>query len=372
MKKTLLLVLLFAPLLGGCGSLYAQRRDVEQLRLAETLGLDAVPGGVMLSLAAASGPGGEDAACYSAPGASVSQAMEQLRSRRPEEPLFCGHLQHILLGEELAREGIGGFLAFVCRSSDLRLDMPIYLLLDDRAQRAMAEVGGGDKGVVDALTALERREGNAPQLSTAGAVLRDLERQGAAMLRCLRLTPVSETGGEGALTLSPAGYGVLVGDSLQALIPPEDAPAAALLCGALRPCPLVLRDALDRTVTLELQEGALRLEPVWDEDGALCGLELSVRVSAALLEVDGFDRAVDEAFQNAVTARMEAELQRQIEALLRLSRELGADFLGLGRRLEQAAPLRCRGLGRELGALLPSLQVRVSVRGELRHAGDLD
>jgi hypothetical protein len=298
--------------------------------------------------------------------------MEQLRLRSPEEPLFCGHLQQILLGEELARRGIGGFLAFVCRSSDLRLDMPIFLLPEDRAQRAMTEACGGGKDIAEALSALERREGSAPRLSTAGAVLRDLERQGAALLRCLRLSPGSETGEGSALTVSPAGYGVLAGDRLQALIGPEDAPAAALLCGDLRPCPLLLRDALGRTVTLELQEGELRLEPLWDADGALCGLELSVRVSAALLEVDGFDRAADEAFQNAVTARMEAELQRQIEALLRLSRELGADFLGLGRRLEQAAPLRCRGLGRELGALLPSLQVRVSVRGELRHAGDLN
>ena len=372
MKKALLLVLFLAPLLCGCGSLYAQRREVERLRLAETLGLDAAPGGVLVSLAASSGPGEEGAACYSAPGASVSQAMDSLRLRTPEEPLFCGHLQQILLGEELAREGIGDFLAFVCRSSDLRLDMPIFLLLDDRAQRAMTEAGSGDKGVVDALSALELSEGNAPRLSTAGAVLRDLERQGSTLLRCLRLTPVSKAGEAETLSLTPAGYGVLVGDRLQALIGPEDAPAAALLCGALRPCPLVLRDAGGRTVTLELQEGALRLEPLWDADGALCGLELSVRVSAALLEIDGFDRAADEAFQNAVTARMEAELQRQIEALLRLSRELGADFLGLGRRLEQAAPLRCRGLGRELGALLPSLQVRVSVRGELRHAGDLD
>lgn len=372
MKTRFLLVLLLAPLLCGCGSLYAQRREVERLRLAETLGLDAAPGGVLVSLAASSGPGEEGAACFSAPGASVSQAMEQLRLRSPEEPLFCGHLQQILLGEELARRGIGGFLAFVCRSSDLRLDMPIFLLLEDRAQRAMTEACGGGKDIADALSALERREGGTPRLSTAGAVLQDLERQGAALLRCLRLSPGSETGEGSALTVSPAGYGVLVGDSLQALIGPEEAPAAALLCGDLRPCPLLLRDALGRTVTLELQEGELRLEPLWDGDGALCGLELSVRVSAALLEIDGFDRAADEAFQNAVTARMEAELQRQIEALLRLSRELGADFLGLGRRLEQAAPLRCRGLGRELGALLPSLPVRVTVRAELRHAGDLN
>ena len=47
MKKTLLFLflLLLAPLLIGCGSLYAQRREVEQLQVMETLGLDPAPGG---------------------------------------------------------------------------------------------------------------------------------------------------------------------------------------------------------------------------------------------------------------------------------------------------------------------------------------
>ena len=52
-------------------------------------------------------------------------------------------------------------------------------------------------------------------------------------------------------------------------------------------------------------------------------------------------------------------------------RELGADFLGLGRRLELAAPWRCRGLGERLGEKLPELALRLRVQAELLHSNDI-
>lgn len=372
MKRTLLLVLLLlAPLLSGCGSLYAQRREVEQLRVMDTLGLDPAPGGVVLSLASASGVGGGDALCCSAAGASVSDAMERLRDRSLEELLFCGHLQHILIGETAARQGLEGFLAFVCRSSDLRLDLPLYLVLDSTARDAMENTGNDDKTVADALNALEEDREGAKRLSTAGTILRDLERQNAALVRSLRLQEAAEEEEEPVRTLVPEGFGVLVGGKLEAVIGPEDALAVRLLTDTLSPCPLVIYDAGGRAVTLELQEGSVTLQPVWGEDGALAGLDLALRVRAVVLEIDGFADAAEEPLLWELSARMETEISRRLGNVLRLSRRLEADFLGLGPRLEQLEPRRCRGLDRDLGTLLPSLSLSVSVKGDVIHGSDI-
>ena len=56
MKKVLLLLLLLCllPGIAGCGGLYGQRRELEQLRLMESMGLDAAPGGLILSLSSGS------------------------------------------------------------------------------------------------------------------------------------------------------------------------------------------------------------------------------------------------------------------------------------------------------------------------------
>ncbi len=370
MKKTLLLLLCAVPLLCGCGSLYAQRREVEQLQVMETLGLDPVPGGVVLSLASSSGVGEQGPVCCSAAGASVSDAMERLRNRSLEEQLFCGHLQHILLGEEAARRGLNGFLATVCRSSDLRLDLPVYVILGSSAREAMADTGNGEKGIADALSALEADRGDS-KLSTAGAILRDLDRHGCALVRTVRLRDAAEEEGQ-PRTVVPEGYGVLVDGQLRELIGPEEALGVALLTDSLQPSPLTLRDAAGRNVTVELQESSLRLDPARDGKGRLTGLNVTVRVRAVVLEIDGFPQIADEQYRSAVTARMEAELSQRIGGVLRLSRSLGADFLGLGRRLALAAPWRGGDLGRSLGPLLPEITLSVTVQGELMHSNDMN
>lgn len=372
MKKLLLCLLCLLPLLAGCESLRSQRKDLEQLRLVETLGLDPGPDGVVLTLAASAGSGGEESLCYSAPGASVSEAMERLRDRSLENTLFCGHLQHLLLGESLARQGLDPFLAYVCRSSDVRLDLPVYVVLDSDAREAMTGTQSGVRGIIDALEALQPARDTGQSPSTAGKILRDLENRGCALVRTLRLRPNAEKGDAGEQIAAPEGFGILLDGRLAELIEPEEAVAAALLTETLEPCVLVLELPDGRSASLELESGSLRLRPGWDKDDKLESLELELSVRAVLLELDGFERAADEALRDMLNARLEAELSRRIGAVLQQARSLQADFLGLGSRIELQSPLRGRGMGKELGEQLQDLRIAVAVRGELIHNNDMD
>jgi len=374
MKKTLLIlfVLCITPGLCGCKSLYAEHREVEQLRVVQTIGLDPAPLGVRLSLATSSGIGANsDTLCYTAVGASVSDAMDRLRDRSLEEALFCGHLQHILLGEETGKKGLDGILAYVCRSSDVRLDMPMVLVLGSTAQEAMTATGAGEKGIAEALDALEEKRGES-QISTAGVILRDLERQGCSLIRTLRLQRSSEEGAEVSKTVVPEGFGVLVDGKLAAQLGLEDALAVSLLTGTLSPSPLVVYDEEGQAVTLELQEGHTAIQPVWDEDGSLTGLDIDLRVQAAVLEIDGFDAVTDSQYADALTARLETAISQRVGTVLRLSRKLEADFLGLGTQVERISPRRGRGMAQGLGSLLPDLELSISVRSELRHSNDIN
>lgn len=372
MKKALLLLLCLLPLLAGSGGLRAQRSEIERLRLVETMGLDPGPEGVLLTLAAPSGGGGDAPLCYSAPGVTVSEAMARLRDRSLEDTLFCGHLQHLLLGEALAREGLDSFLAYVCRSSDVRLDLPVYLLLDTSAREAMTKTGSGGKGVVDALEALGPPRENGPRPSSAGTILRDLESRDSALVRALRLQPNAEEEDAPGYIAAPAGYGVLIGGKLRETLSLEDGVAAELLTGTLEPCSLALELPGNRKASLELEEGGIRLRPGWDQEGRLDRLEIDLRVRAVVLELDGFDRLSDESVRDLLNARLEAELSRRVGNVLQLSRSLEADFLGLGSRIELQAPRRGRDLGRTLGPLLPKLEISVSVQGELSHNNDMN
>ena len=379
MKKALLLVLLcLVPGLTGCGSLHSQRRELAQLRLMESMGLDAAPGGLILSLSSAPSDE-EEVLCFSGSGVSLSQAMEQLQSRAGEE-LFCGHLQNILVGERYAQGAPETLLSAVCRSSDLRLDQPVFLVLGATAREAL------ESGSAASLRLLSPDREQAGSLSTAGGILRDLNRQGSSLIRALRLQPSAQEGEEDP-DLVPAGYGILGAEGLLATLSPEEAMAAELLTGTLSPCPLLLRDRQGRAVTVELQDGSCATRPLFDRKGALTGLSLMIRAStvalariirlrpvrsrATVLEIAGFPSVAEEDYREELTALLEKELTGRVQKLLRRSRELGADFLGLGRRLELAAPWRCRGLGERLGEKLPELALRLRVQAELLHSNDI-
>ena len=129
MRKLLALLLCAGELLlfAGPDGLRRNYREVEQLQVIQTMGLDSQTGGVTLSLAAAGEDGG-GVSRMEADGVSITAAMDRIRSYSYEEELFCPHIGRLLLGEKLAEQGVESTLAYLSRSPELRLDMPLFVV----------------------------------------------------------------------------------------------------------------------------------------------------------------------------------------------------------------------------------------------------
>jgi len=383
MKRTLLsltLALFLLPALSGCAGLYANVREVEQLLVIQTMGLDGGEGGVRLSLASGAGikaAGSPTRLHASAP--TVSAAIEQIRSRANEDDLFCAHVGHVLIGEGAAESGVDAFLSYICRSRDLRLSVPLYLVRGGSAEEAVLGVGDESYGICDALDAADadvRLRGDG-RLTSAAEIVSSLARCGSALICAVEYRPSAEearSGGAAAgpvMTVAPAGYGVLKGDRLCGGIDREQAVGVGLLLNDTGPCELLVRDREGRPVTLTLERGGSELRPLWSDAGALEGLEISVWAVASAAELGVSGQGGDSAWEDDLTARLEAELARRVGSVLQLSRELGADFLDLGGRVERADPRRFAALEPSFGDLLPDLRLRLSVSGRLAHTGDI-
>ena len=123
-------------------------------------------------------------------------------------------------------------------------------------------------------------------------------------------------------------------------------------------------------VILEISEGRSRLKPVWNEDGGLSGLDIRVTVGASLLESE--QKEISDPYVNDLTAKLEAAVSEELRGLLTRSKSLRADFLGLGPQVEEASPLAFQQLETAFPALLPKLEISLSVQGALRHSNDLE
>ena len=370
MKKIFLLsFLLLAVLLCGCG-LSGQRREVEQLRIIQTVGVDYEKGSVRLTLAAAAGPENEGpGAGLSGVGRTLSAALEQIRENSVEEELFMGHVRAILVGQDAAEHGINDLLAVICRSGDLRLDIPLYLVRGGTAAELMQGASSDTRGITEILQSAqlrtERQRGETG--STADAVQRSLMRSGSALVTALRFADAAEQGDKTAV---PAGFGVLQDGVLRAWIESEDALGAELLCGKTGCRELSLLDLGGLPVSLELQRGESTVTPVWDADGSLRGLDVTAKVQASVLETaadsaDGLAR-----YDDYLTGQLEAAVSEKLGRVLQLARQQALDPANLSARLERSDPERWRALEGSFPSLLPGLEISLKVQGALTHSFD--
>ena len=135
MKKGLLcllpILILCAPLaLGGCALFPSSLRGVERLALVQALGLDRAEDGLRLSLVtAADSSRGEGPVRMSGRGATIREAQEDAASRAAEERILCAHTAFVLLGEDSAREDVSAALRYVCRSREIRMDVPLLIVV---------------------------------------------------------------------------------------------------------------------------------------------------------------------------------------------------------------------------------------------------
>ena len=109
MKRFVPCALISALLLSGCaaGGVSASHRDLEQMRLVQTLGMDRdASGGVTLS-AVCSAPRAEGKPMLlRGGGTGILDAMDTLQAHAVEGELFFGHVNYLLIGRAAAEAGL--------------------------------------------------------------------------------------------------------------------------------------------------------------------------------------------------------------------------------------------------------------------------
>ena len=408
MKRGLSLLIIICMLLSlsGCSGIYSNFRELERLLVIQTMGIDFAEEGVGISLASGAKSDGSSPVRLFSTGVSVTSAVAHILSYSQEQELFLSHTSHVVLGEEAAKNGINGYLSYICRSPNLRTDIPLYIVKGGTAQEAVMQVGDGSKGISEVLEAVRANvdERGDSKAFSASDLLRDLERNGSGLICAIECSPSIQeggtkqeggsgsssgtdsaespdsTGGSGsgeekqekqALTAAAVGYGVIRGDRLCAYIDKEQAIGVGLLLNIVGISNIVVKDRYATPVTLELDQGSSEIKPVWAEDGSLEMLDIQIKAAANIAEIGGGGHFGEPDYEDYLTAQLETAVSERVSSVIQLSKTLQADFLGLGNIVEMDDAEKYRALGGDFASLLPGLTVRISVRGQIKHTNDI-
>lgn len=415
---SLLIIICALPALSGCGSIYSNYREIQQLMVVQTMGIDREKGGVQVSMAAAAEASGGGPRRMSAQGSTVTDAIDRAYKLSYEEEIFFSHVNHLLVGEAAAEEGLDAFLDYVSQSPTMRIDIPLYIVRGGTANQAVMEVGDSSKGISEVMQTVHESFASPSnsQVFTVADTINSLLRYGSALVCAVECVPSSEsvspgksesaqqgsgqntqegegqnaqqgqeqnpqeeegqntqdkTQGENPLMAVPAGYAVIRDGKLCKFIEPEEAVAVGLLTGSLPITAITVTDINGKNASLELNQGSAQITPVWGGKGQLKGLNIQAQVSASVLETDNWQQGSSNEYTNHLTAQLESAVSQRLSSLLRTSMKLKADFLGLAGQVERKSPENYRLMSQRFSELLPGLELQITVSGQLSHTNDM-
>lgn len=349
MRRGVVLCLALSLLaLSGCGHGLPQAREMDNMALMRTMGVDqGEPSEPLLVTVSSSrrprGVQGEEEPplILSAQGGSMAGACQEIRGQSGSDVWF-GHLDQLLLGESLARAGgAQTALEHFSRDPDLGLGTRVWLIRGNTAQAALQTQQS--QGAQQRLTTLLRDSalGDAGLECTAGETLTTLLEGDCAVLPALTVA-------EGKQTLQEGGYGVFRDGALAFWL--DGAAARGFELAQGHPGGALLE--LDQGV-VRLNSAALTCVPVLDGT-RLTGLELDLRVIAQVeqsrqetLDRDGIARAI----QDQVGGWLRAALDQ--------AQEERADFMGLARKAGAARPGLWRQMRAQWDETFPDLEITV-------------
>lgn len=415
---SLLIIMCALPALSGCSSIYSNYREIQQLMVVQTMGIDREKGGVQVSMAAAAEASGGGPRRMSAQGSTITAAIDRAYKLSYEEEIFFSHVNHLLVGEAAAEEGLDAFLDYVSQSPTMRIDIPLYIVRGSTANQAVMEVGDSSKGISEVMQTVHESFASPSnsRVFTVADTINSLLRYGSALVCAVECVPSSEsvspgkaeseqqssgqsvqggegqsaqqgeeqkpqaeegqngqdkTQGENPLMAVPAGYAVIRDGKLCKFIEPEEAAAVGLLTGSLPITDITVTDRNGKNASLELNQGSAEITPVWGGKGQLKGLNIQAQVSASVLETDNWQQGSSNEYINHLTAQLESAVSQRLSSLLRTSMKLKADFLGLAGQVERKSPENYRLMSQRFSELLPGLELQITVSGQLSHTNDM-
>ena len=332
MNKRLIPLLAACLLLTGCSQL-PTALEMEDMALLRTVGVDSAPEGVAVT--GSTGPRarglqgeGEPALILSAERESISAACLAMRGQS-DSYIFFGYVDQLLIGEELAEEGVRPVLDYFARDVELGLGAQLWLVRGASAREAVS--AGGGAGVDGRLETLQHdsRMGLASHTRTAGELYADLLELGSAFVPALVLAE-NETA-----VLAEQGYGVLSGDRLAGFLDGEAAKGLELLAGG--PCADPLEVELDgQAVSVRITSARTKSQLEFQGNTPI-KLKLTCRIDARLSEyADPLTEEETERLEKLAEDRERSKL----EAALARLRELRCDCAGLGAKAAMAHPAR--------------------------------
>lgn len=382
MKKWLCLVLIFTlPLFSGCWD----RWEVDERGMVLGVGLDLLsaeepeeisPRRVQVTLQLVEpgkvagqmkegGTGGQGEPFWNMVMESEGSTLEAIRkasNRVNREPYF-EHLQVVVLGEELTKDGLEKHLDAFFRNSEVRKRVLVYAT--PATAKEVLDVKPRQEAVSSVY--LEELQENQKKVSSIAPQV-DLGRLARYIHEGRDYLIPRVIPGEGEVILS--GSGVFKGNRLVSWLGEKETQGVRLVMGEIKGGTLTAampHTGQEDLFVYEFMDTTSSIQPVITEDKLFFKVE--IKSEGRLVEHQGQASSLEEHHLEAMEERLARDMEQQALAAIKKVQEYEADIFGFGRKLEEKAPALWQELKGNWDQVFATLEVEVEAQVDIRRVG---
>ncbi len=379
-KRILCLLLCLAPLTAsGCATFGRSYIEFSQMDLVQALGLDLADDGsneiIVTAISRVSGEAGDGngsgaqkARVSIGRGSTLMEALSSMSSYTDKE-LFLGHTSHIIVGERLARHGLGQIIDFFIRNYRIRMDLSVTIARESTACDFIRASVPTSQFLTDRLDRLYQAN---TQVSTIipmrcvdifASLLEPTSTQQIPYVRYLsgEMTGLAE---ENPILLS--GYGVCSQGRLLGYLDDSAAVGYNWLAGDIHSHTYVVRDLEHNLVTLAISysKSQVSVEILDDAPYVTCHID----VTAVLTESNAAYSLYTPEDLDAMAAQLTQQIESQLLEVIEISRQWGVDILGIGARIAASQPRLWESLSSHWSQVYPQSVFALDVETLVQNA----
>lgn len=376
MKRAVLIIeiLCIALIFSGCNGavLLSSAREVEDLELVRTIGIDTEDEEIKITVNSASGTEG-NAKFFSTKAETLAQAVNDMQKLPVGKEALFSHTEHIVISEDTAKNGIGEFLDYIERSNDTRIDTNFFITRGISAEELLVKASGEDLDISDILTFMtENIEllGNGC-VFTCRDIASALSTRGCGLIQAISVSDSEGLyEGEAEKTAFPDGFAVIKDSKLIGFISDDEASGAMLLMNKTKSDDIKLEHD-GATVSVILNGNKAKFTPVFS-GSELKEIKAEVEISANITSVSEMLNIYDDDVREALAAQLEDIELSRVTAALSAAQRMDADFMGISKEIELKSPLKCAEIVENWGEIFKDIDFNVSVDCEIRRTFDIN
>ena len=260
---------------------------------------------------------------------TLSQGFNLLEAAT-DKKMFFGQIACVLIGEDMAREGIINTVDYLVRSDELRFDIPVLVVKDNEAKKIIEDNSGGERHISDRITKL--LESNYSTSSSGQVELSQLVEMLEDPFRSPYLPYISVGNGEFYIE----GYCIFKKDKVRAFLDKEDSLGINFLNDDVENWVYVAQvDGKDVTLKVTDFKSDIKMK-----DGVF---DINIDFMSEVLQADSSIEKFDQALSQKLIDRQEEEILRITKKTVETLKDYGCDSATFGDTFHNTSPKLAEG-----------------------------